>query len=163
KMVPARMGGTVVQAPEFQGNIAGSDRNEDGSPTGYPLWENDHGLTVLRFDDMTNASSPKPLATYVNYAEHGESLEGYDLITADSASSGGVHVDSPFSANVNPTVTMLTHWVAGPLSHPYPSVGNCRTGNTIDGDPGVPAAGLPDCARSGDNVGVTLPVTAGLW
>src|SRR5438270_856089 len=83
QMVPARMGGTVVQAPEFQGNIAGADRNEDGSPTGYPLWENDHGVTVLRFDDMTNPASPKPLATYVNYAEHGESLDGYDLISAD--------------------------------------------------------------------------------
>ena len=203
------------------------------------MWENDHGVTVLRFDDMTNPASPKPLATYVNYAEHGESLDGYDLISADwlapfqryvdratgstmvfsqgsvgsaegpydygnpkladdngdtfpevyghegyaqaergthvlaekvvtawnaiGGARNGVHVDSPFSANVDPTVTMLTHWVAGPVSHPYPSVGNCRTGNTVDGDPGVPAAGLPDCARSGDNLGFTLPVTAGLW
>ncbi|HMC71778.1 MAG TPA: hypothetical protein VKJ07_21650, partial [Mycobacteriales bacterium] len=240
QMVPARMGGTVVQAPEFQGNIAGSDRNEDGSPTGYPLWENDHGVTVLRFDDMSNPASPKPLATYVNYAEHGESLDGYDLISADwlapfqryvdratgatmvfsqgsvgsaegpydyanpkmaddngdafpevyghegyaqaergthllaekvvaawnaiggadSAASGGIAVSAPMQTD--PTVTMLTHWVAGPVSHPYPSVGNCRTGPSVDGDPGVPAAGLPDCARSGDYTGVTLPFTAGL-
>jgi hypothetical protein len=58
---------------------------------------------------------------------------------------------------------MLTHWVAGPLSHPYPSVGNCRTGPTIGGDPGLPAAGLPDCARSGDNLGFTLPLSPTLF
>ena len=244
RMVPARVGGTVVQAPDFQGNIAGADRNEDGSPTGYPLWENDHGVTVLRFDDMSNPSAPKPLATYVNYAEHGESLEGYNLISADwlapfqrfvdratgstmvfsqgsvgsaegpydyanpkmasdngdtfpevyghegyaqaergthllaekvvaawqaiGGADNGITVDSPFAANQNPTVTMLTHWVAGPVSHPYPSVGNCRSAPS-DGDPGVPAAGLPDCERyssaNHDYLGDNLPglVSTGLW
>src|SRR5205823_5729797 len=167
-------------------------------------------------------AQPKPLATYINYAEHGESLEGYDLFSADwlapferymqdatgvpvvfsqggvgsaegpydrygaspptesdqgdpvyriwahmgfaQAERGthvlaenafaawqaiggidnGITVQSPYQTD--PSVKMLTHWVAGPLSHPYPSVGNCRTGPS-DGDPGVPAAGLPDCER----------------
>ena len=236
-MVPARVGGTTVQFPDFQGNIAGSDRNEDGSPTGYPAWDNDHGLVVLRFDNMTDPANPKPLATYINYAEHGESLDGYNLISADwlapfqryvdratgvpmvysqgsvgsaegpydygnpkmgndggdtfpeiwghegyAQAERGTHlmaervvdafnaignsdasVQAPYNADTtNPTVTMLTHWVAGPASHPYPSVGNCRTGPTGNGDPGVPAAGLPDCARSSDNLGFTLPLAPGL-
>jgi hypothetical protein len=220
---PARIGGTTVQFPDFQGNIAGADVNEDSSPTGYPLWENDHGLVVLRIDDMSDAAHPKPLATYVNYAEHGESLDGYDLISADwlapfqrfvdratgvptvfsqgsvgsaegpyeypnpkqgddqgdtfneiyghmgyaqaergthlmaeqvvaawqaiGGAANGVAVQVPYQTN--PTVKMLTRWYAGPLSHPYPSVGNCRTGPS-DGDPGVPAAGLPDCERYSD-------------
>jgi hypothetical protein len=243
-MAPARVGATTVNFRWFQGNIAGAEVNEDGSPTGYPLQDNDHGLVVMRFDDMTDRSHPKPLATWVNYAEHGESLDDYDMFSADwlgpfqryvdrmtgvpvvfsqggvgsaegpydhsySNQGGGapvlsdggdpVHgvwahmgyaqadrgthllaeqvvtawnaigrgdrtVQSPFASNV--PVTMLTHFVAGPLSHPYPSVGNCRTGPTDAGDPGVPAAGLPDCQRTSDPPdpfpGVTLPFSPGL-
>jgi hypothetical protein len=220
---PARVGGTVVQFPDFQGNIAGQDLDNDGAPAGYPVGVNDHGVTVLRFDDMSDPSHPTPLATYVNYAEHGESLEGYDLISADWLapferfvdratgapvvfSQGSVgSAEGPYDRYGNRTpvtedhgdkvlkiwahmgyaqaergthllaeqvlaawraiggepdatvpvqaparsdipVLMSTHWVAGPLSHPYPSVSNCRTRNT-DGDPGVPVTGLPDCGR----------------
>jgi hypothetical protein len=236
-MVPARVGATTVQFGGFQGNIAGQDIDAQGAPAGYPVGDNDHGVVVMRFDDMSDPAQPKPLATYVNYAEHGESLEGYDLFSADwlapferfmqdetgvpvvfsqggvgsaegpydrygahtptesdqgdtvykifghmgfaqaergthvlaeqalaawqaiGGADNGVAVQSPYQTD--PTVKMLTHWVAGPLSHPYPSVGNCRTGPTLGGDPGAPAAGLPDCERS-DAAGVTLPLTAGL-
>ncbi|MFY9587319.1 MAG: neutral/alkaline non-lysosomal ceramidase N-terminal domain-containing protein [Actinomycetota bacterium] len=41
-------------------------------------------------------------------------------------------------------------WVPGPVSHPYPSVSNCRTETTIEGNPGAPILGLPDCERAGD-------------
>ncbi|HEU5033624.1 MAG TPA: hypothetical protein VFT62_02590 [Mycobacteriales bacterium] len=240
-MVPARVGATTVQFPDFQGNIAGQDLDAQGAPAGYPEGDNDHGLVVMRFDDMSDPSSPKPLATYVNYAEHGESLDGYDLISGDwlapfqryvdratgvpvvfsqgsvgsaegpydrygsaaktpkaddhgdqvleiwghmgyaqaergthllaeqviaawnaiGGANNGITVQVPYQSD--PPVTMLTHWVAGPLSHPYPSVGNCRTGPTVGGDPGLPAAGLPDCARSGDNLGFTLPLSPTLF
>ena len=234
---PARVGATTVQFGGFQGNIAGSGVQEDGSPVGYPMQDNDHGLVVMRIDDMTNPASPKPLATWVNYAEHGESTDEYDLISQDwiapfyryvsratgaplvfsqgsvgsaegpyehaytpgqvptlsddgdtvneiyghlgyaqaergahllaehaiaawqaiGGASNGIGVQVPF--DTDPTVTMLTRWYAGPLSHPYPSVGNCRTDA---GDPGVPAAGLPDCERT-DAAGLTLPVTPELY
>jgi hypothetical protein len=239
-MRPARAGATTVQFGGFQGNIAGSGVQEDGSPVGYPLQDNDHGLVVMRFDDMTNPAAPKPLATWVNYAEHGESLDEYDLISQDwiapfyrymsratgaplvfsqgsvgSAEGpyehayppgevptisdggdpvnaiyghmgfaqaergahllaeqaieawqaiGGSHNGIPVQVPVdsNPTVTMLTRWYAGPLSHPYPSVSNCRSDQTMGGDPGLPIVGLPDCERA-DSVGLTLPVTTALW
>ena len=54
-------------------------------------------------------------------------------------------------------VAMLTHWVPGPVSHPYPSVSNCRTGPSVDGDPGAPVAGLPDCERASDAFGQSVP------
>ena len=221
-MAPARVGATTVQFPDFQGNIAGQDIDNQGAPAGYPVGVNDHGLVVMRFDQKTDRGW-RPLAAYVNYAEHGESLDHTDLISEDwwapferfvgqmvgapvitsqgsvGSAEGpyadrypvdrtptetdggdtvykiwahmnpaqverGTHVmaekvadawtaigdDDPsvqMTYETNPVVNMLTHWVAGPVSHPYPSVGNCRTQNSVDGDPGVPAAGLPDCQR----------------
>jgi hypothetical protein len=216
---PARVGATTVAFPDFQGNIAGATVSEDGSPAGYPLQDNDHGLTVLRVDDLTG----RPIATYVNYAEHGESLDGYDLVSADWLSPFQRYVDRGTGAPVvfsqgavgsaegpyehayakgkvplardageavykvyahmgyaqaergghllaervlaawkaigagqaqapmtrNPVVKMVTHWVAGPVSHPYPSVSNCRTQQSVGGDPGAPVLGLPDCQRAG--------------
>ena len=223
-LVPARVGATTVDFPDFQGNIAGADLDNDGAPAGYGGGVNDHGLVVMRFDDVSDPAAPKPLATYVNYAEHGESLDGYDLISEDwwapferyvdratgvptvfsqgsvgsaegpyggrygartpqlddhgdtvlkayahmgyaqaergthllanrvldawnaiGGAQNGVPVQVPYQ--YDPTVDMLTNWVAGPVSHPYPSVGNCRTRNSVNGDPGAPAAGLPDCQR----------------
>ena len=38
-------------------------------------------------------------------------------------------------------------WVPGPVSHPYPSVSNCRTEPTVEGNPGMVITGLPDCDR----------------
>src|SRR4051794_7541671 len=220
-MVPARVGATTVQFPDFQGNIAGQDLDNDGAPAGYPMGVNDHGLVVMRFDNMTDPAAPRPLATYVNYAQHGESLDHTDLISEDwwapferfvgrmtgapvvtsqgsvgsaegpydrygdstpTTTDGGDTVyeiwshenfaqvergthllaekvydawsaigDGASSVQVplqtDPVVDMVTHWVAGPVSHPYPSVGNCRTRNSVNGDPGAPAAGLPDCQR----------------
>ena len=226
-MRPAKLGATTVQFPDFQGNIAGAAVSEDGSPAGYPLQDNDHGVTVMRIDDLSGAR----IATYVNYAEHGESLDGYNLISADwlapfqryvdrgtgapvvfsqgsvgsaegpyehayprgqvpTIDDGGQPVykayahmgyaqaergghllanrvlaawtalgqgqgDAPMTTN--PVVKMVTHWVAGPLSHPYPSVSNCRTGQTTGGDPGVPVLGLPDCYRASEAFGQSLP------
>ncbi|HUR51455.1 MAG TPA: hypothetical protein VMZ11_04965 [Mycobacteriales bacterium] len=224
---PARLGATTVPFSVFQGNIAGAGVGEDGAPVGYPLHENDHGLTVLRVDGLDH----RPIATWVNYAQHGESLDGYDLVSADWLAPFQRYVDRAIGAPVvfaqgavgsaegpyehaypkgkaplvsdhgdavpaiwahlgyaqaergthllaeavlrawrdigagraaapmsdRPVVAMLTHWVAGPLSHPYPSVSNCRTGPTVDGDPGVPVAGLPDCQRASDAFGQSLP------
>lgn len=47
-------------------------------------------------------------------------------------------------------VDLRSAWVPGPLSHPYPSVSNCRTETTAQGTPGAPVVGLPDCGREGD-------------
>jgi hypothetical protein len=229
---PARLGATTVDFPWFQGNIAGAGVAEDGSPVGYPLQENDHGVTVLRVDGLDG----RPIGTWVNYAEHGESLDGYDLVSADWLAPFQKYVDRATGAPVvfaqgavgsaegpyehaypkgqaplvkdhgesvpaiwahlgyaqaergghlladavlsawrtigtgradarmtdHPVVRMLTHWVTGPVSHPYPSVSNCRTGQSVDGDPGAPVLGLPDCERASDAFGQALPAQ-GLW
>jgi hypothetical protein len=240
-MRPARVGATTIKYSGFQGDIAGAGVNEDGSPTGYPQQFNDHNLVVMRFDDMSRPSHPKPLATWIDYAQHGESLEPYDLISQDwiapfmrymteathgpmvfsqgavgsaegpyehayppgqapvlkdhgdkvyaiyghlgfaqaergahllfekayaawraiGGAHNGIKVDAPYQSN--PTVKMLTRWYAGPLTHPYPSVSNCRTAPTIGGNVGVPVAGLPDCERM-DGVGIpTLPLSPDLF
>jgi hypothetical protein len=56
----------------------------------------------------------------------------------------------PFRRDV--PVRALTALVPGPLSHPYPSISNCRTETTFEGDLGVPVLGQPDCERLGEIV-----------
>jgi hypothetical protein len=65
--------------------------------------------------------------------------EGWNRIGAGTS-------EVPLSSDV--PVDALTYWAPGPVSHPYPSAGNCRTDQTLAGDPGIPAAGLPDCQRT---------------
>ena len=219
---PARMGATNVPFSTFKGNIVGPDVADDGTPAGYPSTFGDLNVTVMRFDDVSG-SSPKPLATWMNWGEHPESLDGYDLLTADYlgplqrfveratgaplvfsqgdvGSSEGPYLRGnpdqlpdgtyrawahvgygqmergaklladavikgwetigsgagvvPFSTDL-PVMSYL-RWTPGPVSHPYPSISNCRTGSTVDGDPGAPYAGAPDCERS--PVGADAPV-----
>jgi len=52
----------------------------------------------------------------------------------------------PFTRDV--PVQAVTALVPGPVSHPYPSVSNCRSEPTVEGTPGAPVLGLPDCERS---------------
>jgi hypothetical protein len=215
RLKPARMGATTVPFDVYKGNIVGPDRADDGTPAGYPDKEGDHGLVVVSF---TGADDGQPIATWMNWGEHPESLDEYDLISADyvgalermvdretgaplvfsqgdvgssegpyynragqevladgvvrawahvgfaqmergarlvanavetglaSLTAGGGEV--PYAPDV--PVAIYDRWTPGPVSHPYPSVGNCRTATTLDGDPGAPAAGLPDCQRAHD-------------
>lgn len=218
---PARMGATTIRHTIYKGMIAGQTITDDGTPGGYPETQNgtgghgDFGVTVLRFDDMSTPE-PTPLAVWVNHGQHPESLDAYDLITADFLaplerfveratgapmifSQGDVgsaegpydrgnnevlpdgvqrawaHVghaqtergarylaDSviqawneigagdarvPFSTSF--PVEYISAFVPGPVSHPYPSVSNCRSESTVEGNPGSPIIGLPDCARGG--------------
>jgi hypothetical protein len=46
-------------------------------------------------------------------------------------------------------VAIADRWTPLPVSHPYPSVSNCRTEPTLNGDIGLPILGLPDCERPG--------------
>jgi len=215
-LVPVRMSGTTIQHRIYKGNIAGTTTADDGSPGGYPDTHADFGVSVLRFDDISEPSQPTPLAVYVNHGQHPESLDGYDLITADFLaplermvqretgatvifSQGDVgsaegpyfrsgyetlpdgvvrawaHVghaqtergarylaDSVIGAwnalgagegtvpwTTSAPVAVRTAFIPGPVSHPYPSVSNCRTEPTVEGRPGSPILGLPDCSRVG--------------
>jgi hypothetical protein len=84
-----------------------------------------------------------------NHKQYGQSEYEARLI-ADAAlgawrevgSGGGV---VPFMTSA--TVKEADRWFPGPLSHPYPSVSNCHTDAALEGEPGVPIAGLPDCER----------------
>jgi hypothetical protein len=211
---PARMGATTVDHRTYKGNIAGPATADDGTPAGYPNSHADFGLSVVRFDDVSG-HKPVPLAVFVNHGQHPESLDAYDLVTADFLaplqrmvgrdlgatlvfSQGDVgSAEGPYlreGAEVLPDgvvrawahvghaqtergaryladsivgaweqigrgagtvrftrdvpVDAVTALVPGPVSHPYPSVSNCRTEPTAEGEPGAPILGLPDCERS---------------
>ncbi len=80
------------------------------------------------------------------------------------AEYGNHHV--PMSSSYG--VGEMDRWFPGPVSHPFPTVGNCRTNQTAsaDGTVGIPAAGLPDCEQAnvlapcklGDPAGVKSPL-----
>ena len=78
-MRPATVGATTVDQPFVQTNIVGPATADDGSPAGYPRDENDSGLVVMRVDGTDGV----PIATWVNYAQHPEGLDGYDLTSQD--------------------------------------------------------------------------------
>jgi len=54
---------------------------------------------------------------------------------------GAGHGSVPFTKDF--PVRAYTRWTPGPVSHPYPSISNCRTPTTFDGNPGAPYAGAP--------------------
>ena len=86
-MVPARMGATTVEHTLFKGMIQRKGDADDGTPKGYPDDFGDLGLSVIRFDDISNAADPKPLATLINWGQHPEGLDNHDLITGDFVAS----------------------------------------------------------------------------
>ena len=242
RMVPAAMGATTVRHSIFKGNIVRPAVADDGTPAGYPLEYNDHGLVVMRIEDVSDPAAPRPLAAWVNWGEHPEGGDGQPMHSADflgplermvqrdlgvpllfsqgdvgsaensgnkaqlladdgsvcgewpegaaapsrddcpggqgvlrdwnhrnyvqsernvrfladaiaegfgAIGRGAAGVQVPLSADF--PVDARLAWTPGPLSHPYPSVSNCRSETTFNGDPGVPVAGLPDCARASDN------------
>jgi hypothetical protein len=81
-LAPARMGATVVHHNVYKGNIMRPKTAVDGSPAGFPNDYGDKELTVLRFDTLTQ-DGWDPLAVWMNWGQHPESLDSYDLITAD--------------------------------------------------------------------------------
>ena len=67
-------------------------------------------------------------------------IEGWEAIGAGDAT---VPFESDFDVEAG------NAFIPGPVSHPYPSVSNCRTETTVEGSPGAPVAGFPDCERGG--------------
>jgi len=80
---PARVGASVTQFDKTHRHSFGPARADDGTPAGYPNENTDHDMTVVRFDDISDPDHPKPLANLVNFALHGEFLNGNDLISED--------------------------------------------------------------------------------
>lgn len=82
-LVPARMGATTIEHDLFKGVIARKGFADDGTPRGFPDDFGDLGLSVVRFDDMSDPAAPAPLATLVNWGMHPEGLDDHDLITGE--------------------------------------------------------------------------------
>jgi predicted acyl esterase len=259
---PARMGATTVRHKIFKGQIMGPATGDDGTPVQYPNEYGDLGLVVMRFDEVDeDGDVVGPIAAWINWGEHPEGLDGYDLHTSDfvgflerfvdrdlgaplvfsqgdvgsAEKSGNTSqrirddgtvcndepgetceagqgswrdwnhngyvqnernvrfladavvkgwqviggerpVDAPV-AGVKPNnyvpvvqvppsstfpVDFRNAFVPGPLSHPYPSVSNCRSEPTATGDPGAPVLGLPDCQR-GDTGGDPTGTLQMVW
>src|SRR4051812_5118500 len=86
-LVPVRVGGAVGQFDKTHRHSFGPAIADDGTPAGYPNSDIDHDMTVVRFDDISDPSHPKPLANLVNWGGHPEMLDGNDLISGDYISA----------------------------------------------------------------------------
>jgi hypothetical protein len=95
---PARMAAMEVPHRIYKGNVVRLATANDGTPAGYPLEYGDRGLVVIRFDDLTDPARPRPLAAWVNWGEHPESLDPHDLHSADFLAALERHVDRALGA-----------------------------------------------------------------
>ncbi|MDQ4004774.1 MAG: hypothetical protein M3135_00525, partial [Actinomycetota bacterium] len=91
-MVPVRMGAatfpfTVDGDPDSPAWVKkhsfGPAVADDGTPAGYPRWDTDRELSMVRFDDVSDPASPTPLANWVIWGLHPEDLEGNDLLASE--------------------------------------------------------------------------------
>ncbi len=59
-------------------------------------------------------------------------------------------------------VKVVDRWFPGPVSHPFPTVSNCRTDQIFEGNPQAPIVGLPDCTGPGQSAFSDSPVDPGV-
>jgi hypothetical protein len=95
---PARMAAMQIPHRVYKGNVVRMATAIDGTPAGYPLEYGDRGLVVIRFDDLSNPAVPQPLAAWVNWGEHPESLDPHDLHSADFLASLERYIDRDLGA-----------------------------------------------------------------
>lgn len=78
-----RMGAGSAPFTLLKRHSYGPATGNDGTPAGYPRWDIDRDLTLVRFDDITDPGNPKPLANWVIFGLHPEFLDGNDLLAAE--------------------------------------------------------------------------------
>ncbi|HVL80323.1 MAG TPA: neutral/alkaline non-lysosomal ceramidase N-terminal domain-containing protein [Actinomycetota bacterium] len=124
---PVRMGASVVHLDGVQHNVLGPGVADDGSPRGFPRDHYDTELAVVRFDDITDPANPRPYGALVNFGMHPESLETYDMPSADFVgaveryfteqtgaqvvwSQGGLGDSEPDQSRANPPSAGKEYW-----------------------------------------------------
>jgi hypothetical protein len=81
---PVRMGGMTLRFNEVQSHTYGPKEDaENGTPAGQPYDYTTQDVTVVRFDDMTDPSQPKPLANWVIFGVHPEWVWGEEIVNGD--------------------------------------------------------------------------------
>ena len=115
-LVPVRVGTAVGTFDKTHKHSFGPAIADDGTPAGYPQSDTDKDLTVIRFDDISNASRPKPLALILNWSGHPEFLNGNNLISGD--------YQAPLERIVDRTTGALTIFTQGAVGTAEPERSN---------------------------------------
>ena len=158
---------TLGQHPEFlEGNNLLS-----GEWTNMALHMADVALggTTILFQNNTGTAEPDTegqshapaVRAEYSHREYAQVERGARQIANSIVSiSNSIATDSPVRPDLyvpyslDFPVAVSDRQFAPPYSHPYPSVSNCRTHEAFEGNPGVPVAGLPDCERPADDLGL---------
>lgn len=127
--------GNKTQLLADDGHVCGTWEEADNAPTTNSCRP---GEGVLRVWEHAGYVQTERSVRYLADAIK----QGWDKIGQNTAD-----VQVPMSDRF--VVDYRNAFVPGPVSHPYPSVSNCKTDATAGGDVGVPVVGLPDCGRFG--------------
>lgn len=158
-MRPARMGATTVEHHLFKGNVTRLATADDGTPAGYPLEYGDKGLVVMRFDAINEAGDGwEPLAVWMNWGEHPESLDG------SGDDEGAVLHSADFVA---PLERFIEQDLGVPLVFSQGDVGSAESsGNTcelLDGAGNVIADTTESLSGSGRHNCAGAAADSGVW
>ncbi len=80
RLAPASVGAAVLRFRGVQRNILGPATADDGTPAGFPHDVFEDELVVIRFE---RAADRTPIAAWVNFGMHPESLDTTDFMSAD--------------------------------------------------------------------------------
>ena len=127
------------------------------------------GVTVYTQNAVGTAEPEKSLAHSIHdrlefsHRDYAQNERGARLMsdailrTSRKAAAGqGVSLGTDFP------VAVSDRWFPGPLSHPFPTVSNCRTDQALNGNPQAPIVGLPDCEGPGQSAWDDIGVNPGL-
>ena len=154
--------------PEFlEGNdlisgdyVAPFERMVDRATGGVTIWTQNAVGTAEPERSSYHSFHDRHEYTHRQYgqAERGARLMADDALGAwrTAGAGGGIDLGGDFP------VRMVDRWFPGPISHPYPSVSNCRTDQIFEGNPQAPIVGLPDCQGPGQSAFAQIGVDPGV-
>jgi hypothetical protein len=174
-----RHGGTVATLVNFgvhpemlEGNnlisadyVGPFQRMLDRDTGGVTVWTQNAVGTAEPERSLNHSYHERHEYTHRQYAqsERAARLLADDALAAyRRAGRGGAPDANRVSLGSDFPVKMVDRWFPGPVSHPYPSVSNCRTDQIFEGNPQAPIVGLPDCEGTGQSAFSESPVDPGL-
>jgi hypothetical protein len=147
---PEMLEGNNLITGEFVVNVERMADAATGAVTVFA--QNDTGSTEPDRNCTTHACAVRAEFSHREYAQTeraGRQIANTVIKASNEIGTGKPSVPNAYVGYSNDfPVKVMNRQFAPPVSHPYPSVSNCRTHEAFNGDPGIPIVGFPDCDRT---------------